>query len=688
MKHFRLNYILLVSLFFIVNLSSAQHIQEKFTPSPALGGYTVNRSYGTVTEQGWYAMFLTYSNDSGLSCLAVANDGTLWKGYDAIPNSGGSLAHHENISAWNTIINWDNGKIYGIGNYHVSGSSNDVSYPFIFRVKPMTGDSTGANMFFQKVFKEIRPGYSTLRNNGGGNDLHFAGSYRKIGVLQNYIPYGKTRPLVRHPFTYNYNMGEDIGFMMMDSAGNRLWDSVYIDSMAGGINQKGTQVGLNYMITSTGEFIIAGLANCTHTPVSGCTNKYDLLLMKLHADGSFAWAKKYHHGRESRGYRVFENSRGRYMVAGLTKEDSANRTKDSALVFLTEFDTSGKVQWAKTYHVWPKKGSPPAGWNTKNFDAMMSWDKSYFAITSDAFPRRGTDSITSVLAVDTAGRFIKAMMYDRFTKNKEFSIATTVENGYAITDFRNSDYHGKALGLKKVDGTMLMWCMEQDTTFAVDTIQWSAPEKIHMVIVSGLDSSTFTVRTANHYVDQSSCGDHDGVSSHFTFHTDHCTCSAIDMKSEVPDDGDFYADERWLGRDTEVYVTDCNEGHHRLRVVNHGIWPNVGDNDTTMFVNLYNGWYVFDIKQNSAVNFTFTLKNPPANLVKYYWNFGDGSALDSTQLQVSHTFTAGKSYDICLRTHRGFPNEYCESVVCRTICLPTDTYNCCNCDDKIARGGH
>ncbi len=110
-----------------------------------------------------------------------------------------------------------------------------------------------------------------------------------------------------------------------------------------------------------------------------------------------------------------------------------------------------------------------------------------------------------------------------------------------------------------------------------------------------------------------------------------------------------------------------------------------GENNYQGFKTALNPAFVFTPGQKRCVNEPITFKDSTisfTNIVKFYWDFGDGSPIDSVNLNPVHTYTIGGDYIV---KQRVIGADGCEATNTQTVrigtipfvtILPNNTYLC------------
>jgi hypothetical protein len=130
--------------------------------------------------------------------------------------------------------------------------------------------------------------------------------------------------------TGSYGSGNaDIFLMKLDSSGNVVWARAYGSS--------GPDFGYDVQITSDGGFVVVG-----YYTSSGDTSS---IIVKTNSSGNVQWYRVLGGTRMDAFYSVVQTSDGGFIATGRTNSFGSG----SADVFLTRFNSSGTLQWSKTY---------------------------------------------------------------------------------------------------------------------------------------------------------------------------------------------------------------------------------------------------------------------------------------------------------------------------------------------------
>jgi hypothetical protein len=88
----------------------------------------------------------------------------------------------------------------------------------------------------------------------------------------------------------------------------------------------------------------------------------------------------------------------------------------------------------------------------------------------------------------------------------------------------------------------------------------------------------------------------------------------------------------------------------------------------------------------TGMNVQFTYNDTAyTNEYQWDWNFGDGSthAIGSHPTNLNkmptHTYAHAGMYHVCLTVRTGSPADFCETTICRSVCVQDANFDCCNC---------
>jgi hypothetical protein len=133
-------------------------------------------------------------------------------------------------------------------------------------------------------------------------------------------------------YTLNFGAGEHDAFLMKtDTGGNIVWQIGY-----GGSD---TDIVYSVIQTTDGGYMMAG-----YTKSFGAGQE-DVYAVRVHANGTLAWAKAYGSIGSDFGKAVQQTADGGFVIAGYTTGFGAG-AKD---VYVIKIDSSGAVEWSQTF---------------------------------------------------------------------------------------------------------------------------------------------------------------------------------------------------------------------------------------------------------------------------------------------------------------------------------------------------
>jgi hypothetical protein len=183
--------------------------------------------------------------------------------------------------------------------------------------------------------------------------------------------------------------------------------------------------------TSDGGYIVAGV---THSFSAG---GYDIFLIKTDANGNVQWAKTYGGTSGDGAFPVQQTSDGGYIVAGVTNSFGAGGSD----VFLIKTDTSGNIQWAKTYGGTNDDRATFVQQTSDGGYIVAGWTRSFGAGYTDIF----------LIKTDTSGNIVWAKTYGGTSYDWAYSVQQTSDNGYIVGGYTGSFGVGTNIFLIKTD---------------------------------------------------------------------------------------------------------------------------------------------------------------------------------------------------------------------------------------------
>jgi len=229
-------------------------------------------------------------------------------------------------------------------------------------------------------------------------------------------------------FAYSVVQTSDGGYAIAgytNSSGAGNWDFWLVKTDSSGIAQwnktyGGTGYDWAYSMVQTGD---GGYA------IAGCTNSsgvgyYDLWLVKTDSSGNVQWSKTYGGTKSDVAQSVIQTGDGGYAIAGCTNSYGAGGYD----FWLVKTDSSGIAQWNKTY-----------GGTNDEFAFSLVWtvDGGY-AITGHTYSYGAGVSDFWLVKTDSSGIAQWNKTYGGTNFDVARSVVQTNDGGYAITGYTSS----------------------------------------------------------------------------------------------------------------------------------------------------------------------------------------------------------------------------------------------------------
>jgi len=212
-------------------------------------------------------------------------------------------------------------------------------------------------------------------------------------------------------YTESFGAGwDDVFLLKTDASGNLQWAKTFggsYDDYAWSVQQ-----------TSDGGYIVAGR---TYSFGAG---DWDVFLLKTNASGNLQWAKTFGGSYYDGTYSVQQTSDGGYIVAGGTESFGAGWYD----VFLLKTDTSGNLQWAKTFG-----GS---GWDYA-YSVQQTSDGGYIVAGYTWSFGAGWYDVF-LLKTDASGNLQWAKTFGGSSDDAALSVQQTSDGGYIVAGYTYS----------------------------------------------------------------------------------------------------------------------------------------------------------------------------------------------------------------------------------------------------------
>jgi len=206
-------------------------------------------------------------------------------------------------------------------------------------------------------------------------------------------------------FTESFGAGyDDVFLLKTDASGNLQWAKTF----GGSFNDRAYSV----QQTSDGGYIVAGYTS------SLSTGSYDVFLLKTDASGNLQWAKTFGGSSGDVALSVRQTSDGGYIVAGVTGSFGAGGYD----VFLLKTDASGNLQWAKTFG-----GSS----DDAALSVQQTSDGGYIVAGYTSSFGAGYDDVF-LLKTDSSGNLQWAKTFGGDTTDYAWSVQQTSDGGYIV----------------------------------------------------------------------------------------------------------------------------------------------------------------------------------------------------------------------------------------------------------------
>ena len=300
--------------------------------------------------------------------------------------------------------------------------------------------------------------------------------------------------------------------LKLDSGGNIVWEKTYTSGVGGGAH--------SIQQTSDGGYIVAGRVCYSF---DWCYS--DAWILKLDSSGNIEWQKTFGLGDEQADS-IQQTSEGGYIVIGSTR---AINDQTLSTVWIMKLDSSGNIQWQKTYGdrsgegshsikqtsdggyiVGGYTGSFGAGgmdaWLSKlDSDGNIQWQKTYggsyidvansieqtsdggyivAGSTSSYSDIPGYHSAAWLLKLDSVGNITWEKTYGSGFSDSAYSIQKTSDGGYVTA------------GTKDVNGSTNLWVLKLDNIGNVSNCSIGGVSTAEVNVTSAVAQDTSAVTGA------------------------------------------------------------------------------------------------------------------------------------------------------------------------------------------------
>jgi len=568
---------------------------------------------------------------------------------------GGALEYAESVRQTS-----DNG-------YIIVGTSRTFSFPDknIYLIKT---DYTG-NMEWSKTFggSDWDFGKSVIQSQDKGyviagyTSSYGAGDYDMYllkldsnGILSWSKTYGGTISETVHSHnqtsdggyiitgsTNSYGAGlKDVYLIKTDIDGNLMWSKTFGNS--------NSNIGYHVEQTTDGGYIISGR--------TADTTGWDVYLIKTDANGTLQWSKNIIGPGNEEGFYVKQTTDGSYIILGYTIGVGTGYYD----VYLIKTDTSGNVQWTKTY------GSTDSSYGEFGYSIQQTFDNGYI-ICGYVQTNFSGPIYVLLIKIDEFGN----IQWNKIFGNGDelgYSVQETSDGGYIVAgkSFNLAGGNWSAY-LIKTTNNGFNGCYEDSLELVTTSPIWIVNSG--EIIDSGAIVTTpATIVTNPATIDSvlcfSSCNlpipaftykiTSDGSSFEVNF-----IDSTVNADTWFWDFGDGVTDT--VQSPTHIY-TDSAIYNVCLTVSN-----SCGSDVLCEPVNVSCELPVagFTSTVYSPATLTVNFLDTSINVASWFWNFGDG--FQSTQQDTSHTYADPGLYNVCLTVS----NDCGFDTLCKTIVVFT-----------------
>ncbi|HLG35845.1 MAG TPA: T9SS type A sorting domain-containing protein [Bacteroidia bacterium] len=233
----------------------------------------------------------------------------------------------------------------------------------------------------------------------------------------------------------------DMYIVKTDNSGNLLWTQVF--------GHSGNEYAYSIKETSDGGFIIAGKGSVG----AGGT---DMLLVKTNSTGNILWSKTFGTTANEDGYSVEQTNDSGFIIAG-----SNGVTSGYYNVLLIKTDTSGTLQWSKTYT-----------------NLLHNYGKSVRQTADGGYVIAGYTDNTGINSADAylvktdgSGNMLWSKTYGVATWTElAYCVQQTNDGGYILSGYTNTASNGHDVYIVKTDSQGNSGCNEAAGSTTVNTI--------------------------------------------------------------------------------------------------------------------------------------------------------------------------------------------------------------------------
>lgn len=226
--------------------------------------------------------------------------------------------------------------------------------------------------------------------------------------------------------------GEDIFIMKLDASGDVLWKKIY----GGSGNDEGTFI----TPTSDGGYVLTGYAQSNDGDFEAIAKGlFDIIVIRLDSRGDVVWKKAYGGSGFDFGHTITPKSDGGYVLSGVTDSDDSDfeaMGKGANDIFVIKLDSHGDILWKKTYG-----GSSGDRALSSAPTADGGFILTGYSGSNDVDfdgENRGSEDIF-VIRLDSSGDVQWKKTYGGSESDWGWSIAPTPDRGYVLTGLTSSN---------------------------------------------------------------------------------------------------------------------------------------------------------------------------------------------------------------------------------------------------------
>lgn len=223
-------------------------------------------------------------------------------------------------------------------------------------------------------------------------------------------------------------------------------------------NNGGNSVGTSLVITTTGDYVLAGSTNASGN------GGLDVYLVKTDANGVMQWQKTFGGPYDDEAFGIIQARDGNYVIAGYTRSSGSG----DADVYLIKVDDNGNALWEKTY-----------GGQADDFGyALLESPDGGYVIAGSTRSSGNGGSDAYLIKTDANGALQWQKTYGGTGDDQVNSINATADGGYVISGWTRSYWSNMEIFLVKTDASGNLqwqnyypWSTRSNVTLAYSAMQ-------------------------------------------------------------------------------------------------------------------------------------------------------------------------------------------------------------------------